>query len=258
MPWELLATTLKLPVFALVASRLGGLLMFQPVLGALAVPINLRVLLVLGLAAMVTPLVSLPADAPVTPLGIALAMATEILLGGLIGLVGVACFLGLQWGGLLVAQESGLAFGKIVDPNSEEQETVVGVFYVQLAAVIYLVIGGHRMLVAACLDTFEAIPLLTDTGVMRFGCDLVFNAMTLGVQVAMQVAAPALVALFLVNLALGFVSRTMPQLNVLAVGFSLKAMLAFLIMAVALPSAADAFIGALETAYAWIHELMVV
>ena len=255
MPFELLAQYLKLPVFALVVARIGGLLMFQPVFGAMAVPVNLRALLVLGLAALMTPLVNLPAAAPTAPLQIAFAMASEVMLGALIGLVGVVCFLGLQWGALLIAQECGLAFGRIVDPTSDEQETVVGVFYVQMAVVIYLIVGGHRALVATCMDTFDTIPLLGDTAAARFGAELLLQALTLGGHVAMRVAAPALVALFLANLALGFVSRTMPQLNVLAVGFSIKAMIAFLLMAVALPSAADAFIGSLEQMYAWVNEL---
>lgn len=256
MPFELLAQYLKLPVFALVAARLAGLLMFQPALGAVAIPMRLRALLVMGLAAIMTPLVNLPAGAPATPLEITLALGTELLLGGLIGLMGVAAFLGLQWGAQLVAQEAGLAFGQIVNPNSEEQETVLGVFYVQIAVVVYLIIGGHRALVSACLDTFDTIPLLSSTAATDFGSEMLLKALTIGAHVALRIAAPAMLALFLVNVLLGFISRTMPQLNVLAVGFSVKALTAFLLMAVALPSAVEAFVGSVEHIYTWIHQFV--
>jgi flagellar biosynthetic protein FliR len=256
VPFELLGIYLKLPVFALVASRLGGMLMFQPVLGAMAIPVNLRVLLVLGLAAIVTPFVGLPAAAPDTITGLLLAMAAEILLGGIIGLAGVMCFLGLQWGGLLVSMEAGLAFGRIVDPTSEEDETVLGVFYLQMAIVLYLIIGGHRALVAACLDTFDTIPLLSDAGTAQHGPELLFRALAVSGQVAFRVAAPALLAMFLVNVALGFIGRTMPQLNILAVGFSVKAVVAFAIMAISLPTAAEAFIDATETVFTWLNALI--
>jgi flagellar biosynthetic protein FliR len=255
MPWELLGQYLKLPVFGLVAARLGGLLMFQPLLGAMSVPVRLRVMLVLGLAAMITPLVGLPVTAPDTPLGVALAMGWEVLLGALIGLVSAVCFVGLQIGGLLVAQESGLAFGHIADPNFEEDETVLGVFYLQMAAVVYLAIGGHRALVSACLDTFGTIPLLASSSTALGGSQVLCEALSLSGQVAFRVAGPVLLALFLVNVAMGFVSRTMPQLNVLVIGFSLKALIAFLVMAVALPSAIDAFVSTLEHLYSWISEL---
>ncbi|MCK4343491.1 MAG: flagellar biosynthetic protein FliR [Phycisphaerae bacterium] len=208
------------------------------------------------MAALLTPLVSLPVDAPATPLGIVFAMVSEVLLGALLGLAGVVCFLALQWAGLLIVQECGLAFGRIVDPTSNEQETVIGVFYIQMAVVIYLIIGGHRALIATCLDTFDTIPLLGDDRTTMFGAELLFKALTLSGHIALRVAAPTMLALFLANLALGFVSRTMPQLNVLAVGFSIKAMIAFLLMAVSLPSAADAFICSLEQVYQWLNQLI--
>ncbi len=256
MPWELLSLYLKLPVFALVAARLGGLLMFQPILGSLAIPWRVRALLVLGLAALLTPLVPWPAGAPDHPAGIIIALASEVLLGGLIGLVTAACFLGLEMGGQLVAQEAGLAFGQIADPNSDQEQTVMGVFYVQLAAAVYLVIGGHRALIAACLDTFSTIPLLAETQAAPLGTELLSQVLGLSGHVAIRVAAPALLALFLVNLALGFVSRTMPQLNIIAVGFSIKALIAFLLLAVALPMAGETFLTAVEQAFAWLNELL--
>jgi flagellar biosynthetic protein FliR len=256
VPVEALAQYLKLPVFALVASRLGGLLMFQPVFSALSVPIHLRVMLVLALGALMTPLVSLPAAAPDRPLEILFALGAELLLGLLLGVLTALCFVGLQMGGLLIAQESGLAFGQIVDPSSDEQETVVGVFYLQFALVIFLVIGGHRALLSACLDTFETIPLLTCRPTHVVDGDVLCRALTLSGQVAFRVAGPTLLALLLVNVALGFVSRTMPQLNILAVGFSLKGILVFALMAASLPSAGAAFIDMLEAVFSWVNALI--
>ncbi|MBK9120291.1 MAG: flagellar biosynthetic protein FliR [Phycisphaerales bacterium] len=256
LPTELLGVLLRLPIFALVAGRLGGLLMFQPVFGALSVPIRLRVLFVLALAALITPLVPLPADAPDTPLGVLLAIFGELLLGLLLGLVTSLCFLGMQFGGLLIAQESGLAYGQIVDPTNEEQDTVVGVFYLQLALVVYLILGGHRALLSACLDTFGDVPLLAATPAALLGGDLLVSALVLSTSLAIQVAGPVLLTLFLVNAALGFVSRSMPALNVLLLGFPLKAGLAFLLMAVGLPAAIDAFSAAVQEAYGWIDTLL--
>lgn len=255
MPYELLASYLKLPVFGLVAARLAGLLMFQPVLGALSVPHPLRVLLVLALAALLTPLVAPPPVAPDGALGLLLALAGELLLGVVLGAVMVACFVGLQLGGLLLAQETGVAFGQIVDPTSEEQETVFGVFYLQLAAVVYLALGGHRALVAACLSTFQTIPLLSLGAADTPGLDALCAALALSCEVALRVAGPVLLALFLVNVALGFVSRTLPQLNILAIGFSAKALVAFLLMAVSLPTATGTFIDAVAEVGGWVSAL---
>ncbi len=255
MPTELIAQYFDLPRFALVAARIGGMLMFIPALASMAVPTNLRVLLVLMLALLVSPVVAMPAALPDSFLGLLLGLALELALGILVGLVAVTCFIGLQMGALLVAQEAGLAFGQIVDPTSEEQETVLGVFYVQLGVVIFFVIGGHRALVDACLGTFRDIPLLGATVALDAAVSTLSRGLLLGCEVALRVAGPTLLTMLLVNVAMGFVSRTMPQLNVLAVGFSIKSLAAFIFLAVSLPVAANAFVGALEQSHEWLDAL---
>ncbi len=256
MPLQAVALYLKLPVFALVAARLAGLLMFQPVLGAIGVPANLRVLLVLGLAALMTPFVSAPAAPPDGALGLTLALGGELLVGAVLGLLTAACFAALQMAGLLVAQQSGLAFGQIVDPTTEEEDTVLGVFYLQFALVVYLAIGGHRALLAACLDTFARVPLLGEWRSLGSSSEVLCQALTLSGQLAFRIAGPTLLTLLLVDLALGFISRTMPQLNVLVVGFSLKSLVAFVVMAISLPAALDAFVAGIEELSRWAGGLL--
>ncbi len=256
MPLELVGLYLKLPVFALVAARLTGLLLFQPVLGSLAVPVQVRALLIIGLAALLTPVVPVPPSLPDSPTGVAVAALGELLLGALLGLAGMLCFYGLQLAGLLLAQESGLAYGQILDPTTEEEDTLLGAFYLQLGLVLFLVLGGHRVLVSVCLDTFRTLPLLGATPATTHGAALLVDTLALGAHLALRVAAPALLALFLVNVALGFISRTMPQLNVLAVGFSLKPLVTLLIMAAALPAGAEAFVDATAAIYDWLGNLI--
>lgn len=252
---ELFDVYLQLPRFGLVAARVAGMLMFIPVFAAMSVPVNVRIVLVIGLSVLVAPLAPLAADPPDTALGLTLALAHELLLGVLMGVIAAACFAGAQVAAMLVAQETGLAFAQIVDPSSEEQETVLGVFYLQLTIVVYLVVGGHRALLAACLDTFSAFPLLAEFDVANHGVTLATKACQAGFVLALQIAAPALLTMMLVNVALGFVSRTMPQLNILAVGFSIKPMVAFLVLAASLPVAADMFIRALQQTCAWVTEV---
>lgn len=256
MPVGLLETYLKLPVFALVVARLAGMILFQPILGALAVPGNVRALLVLGLAVLITPIVNFQGAPPIGLLGLLIGMAGELMLGALIGLVLVMCLVGVQMGGMLIAQESGLAFGQIANPMLDEEDTVLGAFYVQLAAVLFLIAGGHRLVVSACLDSFASIPLLDAASSERVGPGLLLDALQAGCVLAFHVAVPTLLALFLVNVALAFISRTMPQLNVTTLGFSIKTLIAFALMAISLPAAATAFTSVLQEAMDGIDALI--
>jgi flagellar biosynthetic protein FliR len=256
MPYELLSYYLKLPVFALVLARLAGMIAWQPVLSALAVPSHLRAMMILALAALVAPLIQPPGALPGTAAGLAVAMAAEAALGMLMGVVIAACFAGAQMGGMLIAQESGLAIGQIADPTSSEEETLLSSFYAQFALVVYLVVGGHRALMAACLDTFDCVPLVGGAGATRLGSELLLNVLAVASAAAIRIAAPAVLTLFLVNLALGFIARTVPQLNVVTVGFSIKALIGFVIMAVALPSAMNAYVDALNISLEWLQGLV--
>jgi flagellar biosynthetic protein FliR len=241
MPFELISSYLHLPAFALVVSRLAGLIMFQPMIGGMSVPMQVRALLVVGLAAVVTPMVPLPTDAAPDVVTLTLGLVSEFGLGVVMGLVVRMCFVGLQMGAQLIAQESGVAFAQIADPSSGIESDMLGVFYTQLAGVVFLIIGGHRVLISGALDSFTSVPLLS--GGLEPGpvIELVFAALGSGCELALKVAAPVLVTLLLVNVGLGFIARTLPQLNVVTVGFSIKGILAFLLVAVSLPIGIDAF-----------------
>ena len=256
IPLQLWGLYLKLPVFALVAGRLGGLIAFQPVVGGLAVPARVRALLTIGLAALITPLVPAPDDLPANFSGLALGMAREVLLGAWLGLIVRICFVGLELAGTLVATEAGLAFGQLADPSSGTQQSVLGIFYAQVAVVIFLVIGGHRALFQATLNTFETIPLLSDGGRLVPGIELLPDSISLAFAVAVRVAAPVVITLFAADVALGFVSRTVPQINVATVGFSVKTMVGMVLMAVSLPVTFDVFIDALEQTVGWVQQVL--
>lgn len=255
MPFELIGVYLKLPVFLLTASRLGGILMFLPVFGGYAVPTNVRVLLVIGLAALITPLIEMDASATWHAVDLVLSMARELTLGILMGLIVQGCFVGLQLGGQLIAQESGLAFGQVADPTTDTEQSVISSLYIQLGAVVFLIVGGHRALIAAALESFRRIPLLGHAGSASGSVEMLLDVAAASGAMAIRVAAPALLTLFLINAAMGFISRTVPQFNILTIGFSVKGMIGFLMIAVALPAGLAAFTEVLELTMCWIGDL---
>lgn len=253
---ELFQAFANLPLVALVAGRLAGMVLMQPVLGALIVPMQIRVLLIVGLTLVVAPLAHPPTNWPATLGGLALGLASELLIGALLGLIMRASFIGLEVGGMLIAQESGLAFGQIADPTSGQEQTVLSALYVQLAAVVFLILDGHRAVLTAILDTFATLPLLEGGAVLAGGHLPLVDALGLAFEIGVRVAAPAVLAMFLVNLALGFVGRTVPQLNITTVGFAVKGMLGFLVMASALPAAMENFAEGIATCLDWVRELL--
>jgi flagellar biosynthetic protein FliR len=149
--------------------------------------------------------------------------------------------MGAQVCGLMVGQQAALSLGQVFDPAQNDQSTVLGQLYMIVLIVLFLSVGGHREMMAALLDTFEVIPLLSfrfDDSFIVLMVEMLSAAFILGIRVA----GPVLIALFLTGIALGFLSRTMPQFNILTVGFTLRILLSLAVAGVALVGCQDLFL----------------
>lgn len=223
MPFSLLNILHALPVFALILFRLTGLMLTAPIFGSPVIPVRIRAALMFTLAAMIFPVVSRNAPPNLTLVSVAVSGVTELMVGATIGLaLGLVLMVG-QITGHLVGQQSGLALSQVFDPTQGDQSTIVGQIYTIVLTLLFLSVGGHRETIAALLDTFEVVPLTSfafDESILA----LLIDVLTVSFMVAVRVAGPVLIALFLMGTALGFLSRTMPQLNILTVGFTMRVM----------------------------------
>lgn len=227
----------KVLLFSLVLSRVSGLVVTAPAYGTAEVPAQARALLALGLAALVIPGQWHVHPAPADSLAMWLVLVgAELLVGMALGL-GVALVLaGADAAGQLVGQASGLMAAELFDPTQNENVSLFSRVLFLTAVAIFVLIGGHRLVMAALLDTFRTMP--PGSAVWRGSLAETFvtlasQSLTLGVRAA----APALAALLLANLVLGLIGRTLPQLNIFLVGFGLNAMLALGILALSLGTA---------------------
>lgn len=226
-------STGDLPVFLLAFFRVTGVMMPAPLFGSGVVPPSVKVFVSLLLAVLFFPLVGRP-EAPVEPnLALyALAVLRELGVGLLIGFAAAILFAAVQFGGQLIDQELGIMMANILDPISNEQVSIIGQFKLFLATVVYLLIDGHHILLRGVADSFRAIPIaglrLTDGAVMHLSDTLIRDLF----RVAVQIAAPSLVTLFLITIALAFMARTVPEMNIFVLGFSLRVMVGLLVLAV--------------------------
>jgi flagellar biosynthetic protein FliR len=221
------------PLFLLAFFRVTGMMMVAPVFGSASLPNPVKVFLSLFLAMLLFPQVARSgAVVPSGALAWAGAAAAELGTGLVIGFAAALLFAGVQFGGQIIDQELGLAMANILDPVSNEPVSIVGQFKVLLATVVYLLIDGHHFLVSAVAGSFSSVPVLG----LSFGpaAAMHLSDTLLGdlFHMAVQIAAPALVTLFLVTIALAFMARTVPDLNVFALGFSLRLGVGLLVLAV--------------------------
>jgi len=222
-----------LPFFLLALFRVSGVVMVAPLFGSGVVTPNIRALLSIVLAVVFFPLVGRP-EAPVDPnLGTyTMAVLQELGLGLLLGFASAMIFSAVQFGGQIIDQELGIMMANILDPLTNEQLSIIGQFKLFLATVVYLLIDGHHHLLRAVGDSFRTIPIggmrLSDGAVMHVSDTMVRDLF----RMAVQIAAPSLVTLFLVTVALAFMARTVPELNIFVLGFSLRVGVGLAVLAI--------------------------
>lgn len=244
MPYPFVDIYLALPAFVLVFARISGLMLAAPFFSGSIIPTQIKAILVVAISAAVFPLAAPHAAVPLTMSAVVWGMIGELALGAVIGM-GVSLILtGVQMGIQLASQQAGMALGEAFNPMLETSLPVISELYFFVSFAVFLAVGGHRAMVRALLDSFEALPLMglrVDESMLLLMIGLVIVAFT----VAIRVAGPMMLALLLSFMTLGFLSRTVPQLNILTVGFPVKMMLALLVMALTIMSLEPVLTGSL-------------
>lgn len=205
-----------------------------PVLSSRAFPLRAKIGLafLIALAAQA----SLPPQ-PVIDLNGPLALGTalqQVGIGLAIGFAVRLVFAAFELAGQVVGFQMGLGFAAFFDPASSAQSSAMGRFYANLAALLFLAVNGHLLVIMAVVNSFAAFPVdqnlleaLDRMGLHRLGSELFATAL--------WIAMPVIAMLMFANLALGIVSRVAPQMNIYAIGFPVTLAVGLVGVAATLP-----------------------
>ncbi len=199
--------------------RVGGLMLTAPIIGTRALPRRVRLTFVIVVTAVLAP--ALPAMPLAPPLlsGAGLLVAVQqLVIGGSLGLVLRSVFLVLEFAGQVIAQQMGLGFAAMVDPQSGAQVPVIAQLYIVLATLLFFAADAHLALLRLLADSFTLLPV-GEAGVDRAALDGVVTWTGSLLGRAVLIMMPIIVSLLVVNIAFGVMARAAPQLNIFAVGF---------------------------------------
>lgn len=221
-----------LPAWLLVFIRLTGLFILTPMLGSRTIPARVKVLLILGLSFCIYPMLLDPQhqssewyiriiEDGISLYELASLVGVELLIGLVIGYGATLPLIGMQVGGRIIDQQLGLGLAGVLNPDLDEEAGVVGQIYFMLALAIFLMLGGHRLVLMTLLATFHYVPpggFFVDTHLLH----MIWAFLACMFEIAVRVSGPLLCIIFLENLAIGYLMRTVPQINILSIGFPLK------------------------------------
>ena len=227
------------PVAVLVIFRLGGLMIYGPVFGSSVIPPRIKIFLCLVLGLAIYPVIGGDAGAVELRLdlwSLAPLVFMELMIGLVIGYLASLPMVAVQVGGLVMGQQMGLGFARFYNPSIEDDADILGqiLFFMTLAG--FLLIGGHESMFMAVLHSFHHIPLPAMATLVP-GPQLVSmftGVLTAAFELALRVAAPLLALIFLQTLGMGFIAKTVPQMNILSLGFPMRVLAGLTIISLGL------------------------
>ncbi len=215
--------------------RILALCSSAPLLGHKNVPQRVRIGLALLLTALIVPTLDhAPAVTPLSAAGV-LLLLQQLIVGFALGFTLQLVFAAVELAGEVAGLQMGLSFATFIDPaNSGHQSPVTGSFMTLLLTLVFLSVNGHLLLLAGLADSFHALPAYhTALPALDFQAIAVAAGRLFGD--GLQLALPLIGTMLMVNLALGVLTRTAPQLNLFAVGFPVTLLIGLLTMWLALP-----------------------
>ncbi|MDR0764411.1 MAG: flagellar biosynthetic protein FliR [Synergistaceae bacterium] len=239
----------------MVSVRMLGLIMSASVFMLPSVPNTVKFWLAIALSIVIIP----ASGASITgiamtsvPLMILMA-AREFLIGMVIGFASSVPLYALQTSGDIDGTLMGLNMMNIFDPTSQTQVSVLAQMKYMLAIWFYLHWDGHILLVRALAESLKFMPVGVPLGGGFEGIPLVDWAQKIFV-LAMTISLPIFGSTILADVGLGFVARTVPQLNVFVLGIPLKIAIGMFVLLTVLPGAVDVFHREIESAVSWALE----
>ncbi len=208
--------------FLLVLARVSGLFLSAPIFSSRQMPAQVKIMLVLALSAMMTYFLPVTQGVEIAnPLNMLGAVVLEVLVGYTIGLVAYMLFAAIQLAGQMMDMQMGFAIVNVIDPQSGMQIPLMGNLTQIIALLFYLAVNGHHYLLQAVAQSYQVIPVLG----MKLGGAFYQSLFSIGAEmfvIALKVSAPLVVAILISDVAMGFIARTVPQMNVFIVGLPLK------------------------------------
>lgn len=240
----------------LLTLRLTPLFAFAPPFTLLNVPLRVRVLIPLMLAAC---LVQAPgarvAEMPNDLAWFSVLAASELVLGLGIAFGLQAAFAALYFAGRVLDIQAGFGLATVLDPATRAQTPLIGTVFIMAAAAVFFAADSHHDLLRALAASLQAVPV----GALANGwpmSEVIAHASLIAV-LGVVTAGAGILVLFLTDIALGFMSRTLPQMNILILGLQVKSIvLIFTLILMAgligpaflrVTDAALRFVGALDS-----------
>ncbi len=208
--------------FMLVLTRVSAMIYAFPFFGSPVITARVRIAITLVISFMLLPVVGVEGLGFDWKLGrLALSIGRELAVGLLIGFGTRFLFEAFSLAGTFAGRQMGFAMAELVDPITNAPQSMVGQFWALVAILLFLAVDGHHFLIRLLMQNFQLVPL--DTGRLSPASGrMLIAGSTEMFQLALRLAAPAIVLALMLDVGVGVLARAMPRLQVFFVALPLK------------------------------------
>ena len=202
---------------------------FAPPFGGTFLPARAKVALTVVIAIALVPSVTIPP--PTGDIGLTLVIVREAAIGLALAFMVRALIAGTELAGHLASQQIGFSYAGVIDPSTGAQNNAVTWLYGMLATLTFLGLNGHHEVLRALSASYRGLPIgagSIDAALLT----AIREALGLVFVVGVRLAAPIVLVLLVVELAVGLVSRTAPALNFMMIGFPLRLIVGLIVLGV--------------------------
>lgn len=223
----------KYELFLLVLVRVSGIFVFSPLFGSQNVPNTFKVGFSFFFSIVLTTTLNINyLDSIET--NYVLLIIKELMVGIVIGFISYAFLSTFYVLGQIVDMEIGFGMVNVIDPQNKVQIPVMGNFYYIIGFLILLMTNGHHLIIRALVDSYGLVPIgefhLSEAAMYKI-LDILAKTFSIG----FKISSPIVIVMLLIDILLGVLSRTIPQMNVFVVGMPLKIVVGLLVIAIAIP-----------------------
>lgn len=211
--------------FVLVLCRVGGLFVLAPIFSGRMIPMQAKLVIAGAISFAIEPLVAAGGNVP-TGITVAPLAVKEVMVGVALALALGAVSAAVQFAASLLDTMIGFSYAALIDPINQSPAAILGQLYSLFSVLVFLLIGGDRLMVEGIAASYQLIPIGKIPSLERLGA-LATTDLAQIALIGLEIAAPVVIALALVDVAFGLVARTVPQMNVFTVGLPAKILVGF-------------------------------
>lgn len=234
--------------------RITAFMVISPVFSQKGIP-NITKMIVAA-ALMIVTISSVSNFDPIDTLFLfAFVVWKEVLFGLAMGFLSQLVFTGVEIAGQMIDFQVGFSMAQAFDPTFGMMTSQYGKLYYWLTLMMVFLTNLHHYLIKGVINSFQLVPIgaVNMEGTTVEG---VIKLFSLTFEMAINLAAPLVVSAVIVDLLLGMLSRTIPQINVLMMGMPMKTTISFIMFLLILPSTLEYLVKILPKSIQYMNEFI--